>query len=105
MDLGRRISLLSLHAAASRDTGGHLDVRCLHASLKPLVQSPAAEGVGHLSRDQRWVVYESDETEHSELWVTSFPDGGRRWQVTTTGGQEAVWSGIAMNCSTDTVRR
>jgi Tol biopolymer transport system component len=67
---------------------------------KPLVQSPAPERVGHLPPNQRWVVYESDETRHCELWVTSFPDGGRRPRV----AKRRYGQGMVMNCSTATVR-
>ena len=46
-----------------------------------------------LSPDGRWIAYQSDETGKSEIYVRPFPaaDGGR-WQVSTAGGDEPLWS-------------
>ncbi len=44
-----------------------------------------------ISPDGRWVAYESDETGHFEVFITSFPEAGRRWQVSDGGGSHPVW--------------
>ena len=61
-------------------------------TLRPLLNTPASEWGGRLSPDQRWLVYFSDLSGRYELYVTAFPDGGRRWQVSREGGGEVVWS-------------
>jgi Tol biopolymer transport system component/tRNA A-37 threonylcarbamoyl transferase component Bud32 len=61
-------------------------------SLRPLVRTPAGEWGGRLSSDERWLAYFSDVSGRYELYVTAFPDGGRRWQVSREGASEAVWS-------------
>jgi Tol biopolymer transport system component len=45
-----------------------------------------------LSPDQRWLGYASDRTGRWEVHVTSFPSGEGRWQISTAGGVEPVWS-------------
>ncbi len=45
-----------------------------------------------VSPDGRWIVYVSDETGRDEVHVTSFPEPGRRWQVSAGGGSEPVWA-------------
>ena len=46
-----------------------------------------------LSPDGRWVAYVSVESGHEEVYVRPFPRTDRsRWQVSTGGGAEPVWS-------------
>ena len=52
---------------------------------KPLLRTTSAELLGAVSPDGRWIAYLSDETGRFEVYVQSFPDGGRKVQVTTTG--------------------
>ena len=57
-----------------------------------LIATTFAETNGDLSRDGRWVAYESDESGRDEVYVRPFPevDGGR-WQVSTSGGSDPLW--------------
>ena len=59
---------------------------------QPLLASPANEGNAKLSPDGRWLAYTSDESGRSETYVQPFPQSGRKWQVSTDGGDEPVWS-------------
>ena len=46
-----------------------------------------------LSPDGRWLAYSSQETERWEIYVVPFPNAGdAKWAVSTSGGQEPVWS-------------
>jgi DNA-binding winged helix-turn-helix (wHTH) protein/Tol biopolymer transport system component len=47
---------------------------------------------GWPSQDGRWLAYVSDETGRFEVYVTDLPDLKTKWQVSTGGGQEPVWS-------------
>ena len=58
----------------------------------PLVQTPSSERAGQFSPDGRWVAYQSLQTGRSEIYVTPFPGGGGRWQVSATGGTQPRWS-------------
>jgi Tol biopolymer transport system component len=58
----------------------------------PVVQTPFAELLPMLSPDGRWVVYMSDESGRMEVYVQRFPQPGGKWQVSTAGGGEPVWS-------------
>jgi serine/threonine-protein kinase len=58
----------------------------------PLVQTPAEERAPRISPDGRFLAFVSDETGRSEIYVRTFPGGDSRWQVTTTGGTEPLWS-------------
>ncbi len=60
---------------------------------RPVVASPtASEYSPSLSPDGRWLAYVSNESGQYEVWVTTFPDGGAKWQVTSGGATEPVWS-------------
>jgi len=45
-----------------------------------------------LSPDGRFLAYVSSESGRHEVWVSSFPQAGQKWQVTTTGGAKPRWS-------------
>ena len=48
-------------------------------------------GQGQFSPDGRWMAYSSNETGRSEVYVTPFPAGGSKWQVSTAGGTIPRW--------------
>jgi Tol biopolymer transport system component len=62
---------------------------------KPLavVASPFFEGNGQFSPDGRWVAYQSNESGRFEIYVTSFPPNGGKWQISTGGGIAPRWHG------------
>lgn len=46
-----------------------------------------------LSSDGRWIAYESDVSGRFEVYVQPFPDiESGRWQVSTRGGTQPLWS-------------
>jgi eukaryotic-like serine/threonine-protein kinase len=59
---------------------------------RPFVQTPFQEGSAVFSPDGHWVAYLSDETGVSEVYLRPYPGPGQRWQVTTAGGLEPLWS-------------
>ena len=44
-----------------------------------------------ISPDGKWFAYESNETGRSEIYVQSFPPGGGKWQISSSGGTFARW--------------
>ncbi|GJM44780.1 MAG: hypothetical protein DHS20C21_16220 [Gemmatimonadota bacterium] len=61
------------------------------AEAQPFIATPFLEVQGRLSPDGRWLAYASNETGRAEVYIRSFPGGESKWQVSTTGGQNAEW--------------
>jgi serine/threonine protein kinase len=57
----------------------------------PLIQSQYNEWRAHVSRDGRWIAYDSDESGRHEVYVQSFPDLGRKVRVSVDGGTLPIW--------------
>jgi Tol biopolymer transport system component/predicted Ser/Thr protein kinase len=53
--------------------------------LVPVLNTPYAERDPKLSPDNRWLAYTSDENGALELYITPFPRGGSKWQVSNGG--------------------
>jgi Tol biopolymer transport system component len=49
------------------------------------------EIAGPISPDGRWLSYTSDESGTLEVYVTPFPEAGRRWQASTGTGTNPFW--------------
>src|SRR5262249_9351665 len=47
---------------------------------------------GRISVDGRWLAYTSFQSGRPEIYVQPFPDGGRRWHVSTAGGERAFFN-------------
>jgi Tol biopolymer transport system component len=58
----------------------------------PLIETPADESVPRFSPDGHWLAYVSDESGRPEIYVLAYPPSGQKWQISTSGGREAVWS-------------
>ena len=65
----------------------------LEGDAKPVVllQTPARERVPIISPDGKYVAYISDESGRDEIYLTRFPTGGGKWQVSVDGGVTPVW--------------
>jgi Tol biopolymer transport system component len=48
-------------------------------------------GQGQFSPDGRWMAYSSDESGKPEVYVTRFPGGGTKWQISQAGGTSPRW--------------
>jgi Tol biopolymer transport system component len=59
---------------------------------RPVVNTPAYEGGAQFSPDGHWMAYTSDESGQMQVYVRPFPSPDRRWQVSTQGGTQPVWS-------------
>jgi hypothetical protein len=45
-----------------------------------------------ISPDGQWIAYTSNESGRSEVYVQPFPNGGRKWQISTNGGGGPLWA-------------
>ena len=74
-------------------TDGDIWVLPLEGEKEPyaFTQTDARELRGVFSPDGRWMAYQSNESGQAEVYVTPFPGPGRKWQVSTDGGQHPWW--------------
>jgi dipeptidyl aminopeptidase/acylaminoacyl peptidase len=81
--------------AINAKTGGDIFILSLDGKreIRPFLNSPAFEGGGQFSPSGRYLAYVSDETGQREIYVTSYPNPGSKWQVSTDGGTHPLWSG------------
>ncbi len=58
---------------------------------RPLRTQRGIDVPGEISPDGRWLSYFSDESGRFEVYVTPFPEAGRRWQASTDSGVFPFW--------------
>ncbi len=78
-------------------TGSGTDIGSLSlegdSEWKPLLQKEYMEFQPRISPDGRWIAYSSNESGDFEIYVRPFPEVDEgRWQVSTGGGNTALWS-------------
>lgn len=61
-------------------------------SATPVLQTPYNEHNSRLSPDGKWMAYSSNESGRDEIYVRAFPQGEVKLTVTTSGGDQPVWS-------------
>jgi Tol biopolymer transport system component len=57
----------------------------------PLLQGQFAFWGAVVSPDGKWMAYVSNASGRQDVFVTSFPNPGRKWQVSKNGGYVAFW--------------
>jgi len=85
--------LLTFNARAP-ETGLDLWVRPLNGTKPPqlFLRTRFTEAGPKFSPDGRWISYVSDESGQYEVYVRSYQGPGGKWQVSTQGGGEQIWS-------------
>jgi len=75
-------------------TGADLWLLSLGGDRTPrsILRTPFNEFGPALSPNGSWMAYASDETGRFEVYVMAFPGPGPRWQISTGGGTEPIWS-------------
>jgi serine/threonine protein kinase len=58
----------------------------------PYLNTEFRETHARLSPNGNWLAYLSDESKRPEVYVQTFPEHGGKWQVSTGGGIDPVWS-------------
>jgi hypothetical protein len=77
----------------AKEAGFHIWALPLFGDGKPfpIVQDSWDERDPHVSPDGKWVAYQSNESGRREVYITAFPGGGAKWQVSTDGGTVPRW--------------
>jgi Tol biopolymer transport system component len=57
----------------------------------PYLNSEAREDEGRVSPDGQWLAYDAMTTD-AEVFVQTFPNPGRKWQISNGGGTRPVWA-------------
>ena len=57
----------------------------------PVVQTAFDEDWPSISPDSKWMAYQSTESGRREIYITAFPGGGAKWQVSNNGGTTPKW--------------
>ncbi len=68
--------------------------------LRPYLATEAMERTGVFSPDERWVAYSSNVSGVLEVYLSTFPEHGRRWQVSRGGGMLPLWAATEASCIT-----
>ncbi len=81
------------YSVTNPETQLDLFVLPLEEGGEPVVfrQTEFSEGVGMISPDGRWIAYASNESGDWQVYVSTFPEPGRRWQVSTNPASYAFW--------------
>ena len=59
----------------------------------PIVNGPFLAYSPAISPDGKWMAYASDENTRRNIYITPFPGGGPKWQVSNTDGIYPKWRG------------
>ena len=59
----------------------------------PIVQTPFLDNNPQVSPTGKWMAYQNNESGRMEVYLTPFPGGGARWQVSSGGGADPMWRG------------
>ena len=75
-------------------TGQDLYVLALKGNQppQPFLRTRFTEVGPMFSPDGRWIAYVSDESGQYEVYVRPYPAADGKWQVSTDGGEEPLWS-------------
>jgi Tol biopolymer transport system component len=58
---------------------------------RPLIATPFNEFGASFSPDGKWVLYDSEESGQTEMYVSAFPGPGAKYQVSTNGAAGGTW--------------
>jgi serine/threonine protein kinase len=58
----------------------------------PFLRTEFSEFFSTFSPDGHWISYTSDESGRYEIYVRPYPGPGAKWQISTEGGEEPIWS-------------
>jgi Tol biopolymer transport system component len=83
-----------LYWSQGNETGWDIGVLPMQGEAKPhlIFSTRFNELRPSLSPDGRYLAYQSDESGGNQVYVVNFPEPTGKWQVSTNGGREPMWS-------------
>ncbi len=83
-----------IYSAFNPKTSWDIVVMPLTGGTAPIqfAATDAEERHGHFSPDGRWIAYTLQQGGTPEVYVQPFPATGAKWQVSSGGGRQPVWS-------------
>jgi eukaryotic-like serine/threonine-protein kinase len=87
--------LAYLRKDLAKDVGTHIWVLPLFGDGKPfpILQDTWSENSAEISPDGKWMAYVSNESGRNQVYITPFPGGGAKWEVSKDGGSSPKWRG------------
>jgi serine/threonine protein kinase/Tol biopolymer transport system component len=87
-----------VHMKQQGPTGAEVWALPLSGEKKPFLVAKAQSAQGRiiqyrLSPDDRWLAYTNTDSGREEVYVTHFPSGEGRWQISQGGGTFPAWRG------------
>jgi eukaryotic-like serine/threonine-protein kinase len=67
-------------------------LRLSDRKAEPFLRTPFNESVPRFSPDGHWLVYTSDESGRSEIYMQPYPGPGGKRQISSEGGTEPAWN-------------
>jgi hypothetical protein len=86
------ISLIDPKAATAGRSGSIATVTVADGKVTPFLANEFNQGEPALSPDGKWIAYTSNESGKYEVYVRAFPDTGGKWQISSGGGEDPLWS-------------
>ena len=85
--------LVYTRAAPTPGTGLDIWALPLFGERKPfpIVQTPFNDIEPRVSPDGKWMAYQSSESGRDEIYITAFPGGGVKWQISSSSGSVPRW--------------
>jgi Tol biopolymer transport system component len=89
---GSRLAFQTLNAKGAARTGDLWTFSFAEQKASPFLETDFNEGEPAFSPDGKWMAYVSNESGKNEIYVRTFPDTGGKWQISTSGGEDPLWS-------------
>ncbi len=86
---GQLLAFVEVNPTTQRDISL---LRLGDRKVQPFLRTRFNETLPRFSPDGRWLAYASDESGRYEVYVQPYPGPGGKWQISTEGGTEPVWS-------------
>jgi Tol biopolymer transport system component len=89
---GKTIAFSGIDPKAKNRTGMLGTVSIADGKTSPFAANPFNQGEPSFSPDGKWIAYTSNESGKFEVYVRTFPDAGGKWQISSSGGEDPLWS-------------
>ncbi len=79
----------------AKDAGSHIWVLPLFGDGQPfpILQDAWSEKDAEISPDGKWLAYVTNDSGRNQVYITPFPGGGAKWEVSKDGGSSPKWRG------------